>query len=158
MAALKLLAFSAATGRVGSVFFIGKRLMDWQMSGKAAHDGNGAAAHAQRLIDRYQPDIVVTQDLRSAGSKGARSHNVTAAIAQTAADNDLLHVAIPRPRTFDNKYAEAEMLAERYPEVAAWKPQKRRTFDNEPRNTVLFEALALAEAVIDQRGASAERG
>lgn len=148
MAKRRMLVFAAATGRVGSVFFIGNRLMDWQMSTKASRDNLRAAEHTQNLINKYRPDVVVTQDPRSAHSKGELSIVLIEAMARTAASNDLLHVAVPRQRVFGNKYAEAEMLAERYPEVAAWKPQKRRAFDNEPRNTVLFEALALAEALI----------
>jgi hypothetical protein len=155
MARRKMLAFAVATGRVGSVFFMGGRLMDWQMSNKASRDNIGAAEHAQNLINKYRPDVVVTQDPRSAGNKGERSLLIIDAIARTAATNNLLHIAVPRQRSFGNKYAEADMLAERYPDVAAWKPQKRRAFDNEPRNTVIFEALALAEAIIDR---SAQEG
>lgn len=61
-----------------------------------------------------------------------------------AAHNHLLEVGVPRKQGFANKYAEAEVLVERYPELAPWKPEKRRFYDNEPRNTVLFEALSLA--------------
>lgn len=150
MAKRRLLVVAAATGRVGSVFFIGNRLMDWQMSTKASRDNLRAAEHMQSLINKYHPDVVVTQDPRSARSKGELSLVLIEAMARTATANDLLHIAAPRQRAFGNKYAEAEILAERYPEVAAWKPQKRRAFDNEPRNTVLFEALALAEVILDR--------
>jgi hypothetical protein len=60
----------------------------------------------------------------------------------------LLDVAVARECCYANKYVEADALAERYPDIAAWKPKKRRFFDNEPRNTVLFEALALADEVL----------
>ncbi|MEH6792455.1 MAG: hypothetical protein V7650_17950 [Parasphingorhabdus sp.] len=38
-------------------------------------------------------------------------------------------------------------MAKAYPEIAAWLPQKRRFFDNQPRNMVLFEALSLGHSI-----------
>jgi hypothetical protein len=55
---------------------------------------------------------------------------------------------VPREHRYPNKYAEADALVDRYPELAPWKPMKRRFYDNEPRNTVLFEALALADQIL----------
>jgi hypothetical protein len=69
-------------------------------------------------------------------------------MCEVAADHELLDIAVERPSLFPNKYAEAEALAARYPELAAWKPKPRRFFDNEPRNTVLFEALALGDFIV----------
>lgn len=145
MAALRVLAFAAATGRVGAVFLVGDRLLDWQMSSKAAESGVEAAAYAQRLINQFTPDVVVTEELETAGHKGKRTLSLIAAIARTAEYNQLLDVSVPHEHRYPNKYAEAEALAERYPELTAWRPAKRRFYDNEPRNTVLFEALALAD-------------
>jgi hypothetical protein len=147
MATLKVLAFAAASGRVGSVLLLGDRLLDWQISDKAAESGMEAAAYAQRLINDLMPDVVVTEELETAKHKGKRTLELIAAMGRTAEYNDLLDVSVPHGHRYPNKYAEADALAERYPELMAWKPVKRRFFDNEPRNTVLFEALALALAV-----------
>lgn len=144
MAALRILAFAAATGRVGSVFLVGDKLIDWQMSSKAAECGVEAANHAQVLINDLMPDVVVTEEPESARNKGKLTLDVIAAIARTAEHNHLLDVSVPREHRYPNKYAEADALVEQYPELAPWKPMKRRFYDNEPRNTVLFEALALA--------------
>lgn len=144
MAALRVLAFAAATGRVGSVFLVGDKLIDWHISNKAAENGVEAAGHAQALINDLQPDVVVTEELETAKHKGKHTLALLAAIARTAEHNDLLDVSVPRDHRFRNKYAEADALVEQFPELAPWKPVKRRFYDNEPRNTVLFEALALA--------------
>ena len=149
MAAPRILAFAAATGRIGSVFLIGDRLIDWHISNKAAESGVEAAGHAQALINRFTPDVVVTEDLGAASHKGEHTLALLSAIARTAAHNELLDVALPRKHRFQNKYAEADVLVERYPELEPWKPSKRRFYDNEPRNTVLFEALALAMMMRD---------
>ena len=61
MAALRLLAVAAASGRVGSVFLIGDILMDWRMSNKAAESSVEAAAFAQTLINEFTPDLVSRQ-------------------------------------------------------------------------------------------------
>ena len=144
MAALRVLAFAAATGRVGSVFLVGDRLLDWQISDKAADSSMEAAAFAQSLINDLTPDVVVTEELDTAGHKGKRTLGLIAAIARTAEYNQLLDVSVPHRHHYPNKYAEADALAEQYPELYPWKPVKRRFYDNEPRNTVIFEALALA--------------
>jgi hypothetical protein len=150
MAGLKILAFAAASNRVGAVLLVGDKLMDWQMSSKASRDSVIAAAYAQKLINILTPDIVVTERPEDAKRKGLRTKDIIDAIAVTAANNYVLDVSVKRGQKYANKYAEADALAERYPDLAAWKPEKRRFFDNEPRNTVLFEALALAEFVLNR--------
>jgi hypothetical protein len=144
----RLLAVTAATGRIGMVFFIGTRVMDWQISGKAAKSPELAARYLASLIASHSPYVIVTEKLTSARSKGDHTKALIAAMADVAADQELLDIAINRPNEFANKYDEADALAERYPELAAWKPKRRRFFDNEPRNTVLFEALALVDKVL----------
>ena len=148
MAALRLLAFAAATGRVGSVFLVGDRLVDWHISNKAADSGVEAAAHAQALINDLTPDVVVTEELETASHKGKHTLALIAAIARTAEHNHLIDVSVPHEHRYPNKYAEADALVELYPDLAPWKPVKRRFYDNEPRNTVLFEALALADQML----------
>ena len=148
MATLRILAFAAATGRVGSVLLIGDRLVDWHTSNKAAESGIKAAAHAQSRINNLMPDVVVTEELETARRKGKHTLAIIAAIARTAEHNDLLDVSVPHRHRYPNKYAEADALAEQFPELAPWKPMKRRFYDNEPRNTVLFEALSLANQML----------
>jgi hypothetical protein len=143
-----VLAFAAATGRVGSVFLVGDRLVDWNISNKAAESGVEAAGHAQALINDLMPDAVVTEEMETA-HKGKHTLALIAAIARTAEHNHVLDVSVPREHRYPNKYAEADALVEQYPELAPWKPMKRRFYDNEPRNTVLFEALALALSLRD---------
>jgi hypothetical protein len=149
MAALRVLAFAAATGRVGSVFLVGDKLVDWHISNKAAESGVEAAGHAQALINDLMPDVVVTEELETASHKSKHTLELIAAIARTAEHNHLLDISLPREHRYPNKYAEADALVERYPELAPWQPTKRRFYDNEPRNTVLFEALALALSMRD---------
>lgn len=144
----RVLAVAAATGRIGMVFLIGNRLMDWQISGKAAKSPELAARFAASIIHSHRPDVFITEKIDAARNKGDKAKALVASMAAIAAEHELLDIAVERPHNFPNKYAEAAVLIERYPEITAWQPT-RRFFDNEPRNTVLFEALALAEKVLE---------
>jgi hypothetical protein len=130
------------------VFIVGQRLMDWQVSNRAAKSPVLVAAFLRKVIASHKPDVVVTEKPSTASHKGERTKALIAAMCEVAADHELLDIAVERPSLFPNKYAEAEALAARYPELAAWKPKPRRFFDNEPRNTVLFEALALGDFIV----------
>ncbi len=156
MAELKTLSFAAASGRVGVVLLIGDRLVDWRMSRKASTSPGAAAVYATRLIEDLRPDVVVTEAPGVANCKGEHSKAIVAAIASVARERPLLDISTPRVQRHADKYAEAAALAERWPDIAARKPKKRRFFDTEPRSTIMFEALALAQAVLvssDSRGA-----
>ncbi len=143
----RVLAVAAATGRIGMVFLIGNRLMDWQISGKAAKSPELAMQFVSAIIWSHRPDVFITEKIDAAHHKGGTAKALVASMAAIAAEHELLDIAVERPHDFPNKYAEAAVLIERYPEIAAWQPT-RRFFDNEPRNTVLFEALALADCVL----------
>jgi len=156
MEALRTLSVAAASGRVGYVFLVGDKLKDWRVSGKAAKSSSNAAAEVQKWINQLNPGVVVTERLEDAARKGDKTKFLIAAIANIASHNYVLDVAVTRRQDYANKYAEAEALAERFPEIRSWCPKHRQFFDKEPRNTVLFEALSLAEEV--RKGGSAQLG
>lgn len=147
MAKLRLLGLAAGTGRVACVYLRDQEVRDWRMSSKAARSPELAAKQAAFWIEHLRPDVVVTERVLEASRKGARTKAIIEAMAAEARARDLLVVALPRQHEYADKYAEAEALAARYPALTAWLPPKRRFYDNEPRNTVLFEALSLADAV-----------
>lgn len=146
--ARRLLAIAASTGRVGYVFFIGKRLTDWRVSEKAAKSSEQAVSECQKWINELQPDVVVTEKSCRRSKKDGRTLEINAALTRTAEHNYLLDVSVKRDPELPNKYDEAKAQAERFPALSAWVPKKRRFFDNEPRNIVLFEALSLAEVIL----------
>ncbi|WP_299829309.1 hypothetical protein [uncultured Roseobacter sp.] len=148
MAALKVLTVAVAKGRAGYVYMAGGELRDWNISVKAVKSGNQLVEWLQTLINQLQPDVVVTEKITADCRKGGKTKRLIRTLSQLAAHNYVLDVSVERPRDHPCKYTEAAALAERYPELAGWLPKKRRYFDSEPRNTILFEALALAEAVI----------
>ncbi len=148
MAALRILAIAAATGRIAYVYLIGDRLMDWRISDKASHSGVEAKAASEKWIETLQPDVVVTEIAVSKTRKGDNTRYLIEAIAQVAENTKVLDVKVTREQLYANKYEEAAALADTYTDLLPWVPKKRRFFDNEHRNTVLFEALALAQSVL----------
>lgn len=147
MAVLRVLAIAVASGRVGYVFLVGDHLTDWKMSRLAAKSTAKAVGIVQQWIIDLQPDVVVTEKIDSAKKKGQRTKEIIAAIAAITAHNYVLDVSVNRTQEYANKYEEAAVLAGKYPDLKPWLPKKRRFFDNEPRATILFEALALALTV-----------
>lgn len=144
----KVLSVAVATGRVAYVFMIDGELRDWNISVKASKSATELAGWLQRLINELKPDVVVTEKITELCRKGRKAKRLIQASVELASHNFVLDVSVERPRDYPCKYTEAKALADRYPELTGWLPRKRRFFDDEPRSTVLFEALALVEAVL----------
>ena len=142
----RVLAIAAASGRVAYVFFTGRELIDYGLSKKASRSAVEAAGIVQRWINTMAPEVVVTEKI-SATFKGDRTKTLIRAVQRTAAHNQVLDVAVTRPRRFDTKYDEAAELITRYPEMKGRLPTWRRFYDTEPRDTVFIDALVLAEQV-----------
>jgi hypothetical protein len=150
MAALKVLSVAVASGRAGYVFLDGTQMLDWGITVKATTTATELVAFAQDLINTLRPDVVVTERCGDNCRKGAATKRLITSVAELASHNYVLDVAVARPRTFASKYEEASHLASKHPEVLGYLPKKkRRIFDFEPRNMIIFEALALAREVID---------
>ena len=147
-AGLRVLSVAVATGRVGYAFLVGGKLCDWGLSRKASRSPEQAASQVRQWIAYFRPDVVVTEKVEARTRKGEKTKRLIDAIAAVGRDAKLLDVAVSRIRTFKNKYAEAAALAEQFPEIKPWLPRTRRIWDPEPRNTIYFEALALAVCVI----------
>jgi hypothetical protein len=149
MKRLKVLAIAVATGRIGYVYVIGDKLRDWGLSRRASKSPALAAAQAKKWIDELKPDVVVTEKVPKTSTKGAKTKSLIEAVARVASNANLLDVCVSKAHHFKNKYEEAKHLGERFPEIMGWVPRMRRIWEPEPRNTILFEALALACVVID---------
>ena len=145
----RLLAVAVSAGRLGYVFFVNDKLSDWRMSREAYLSTEAAVETCRRWISELEPEIVVTECTMSGRYKRGRTKEILRAIARVARDEPTLNVQVERPTAVPNKYAEARMLGERFPEIAPWVPRERRAWEPEPRNTIYFEALALALVVID---------
>ena len=150
MTGLKMLAVAAANRRVGYAYFENADLVYWTISNKAGGKPMDAVAVTQDLITRFAPDVLVSQKVTPSLTKSKNTKKVIAAIARTGKHNGLIGIAVERPRKHKNKYVEAKALAEIFPQVADYLPQPRQLHHSkEPRNTVLFEAIALAVTLFE---------
>jgi len=145
MKTLRLLAIAASSRHVAYVFFIGERLVDWQISDRASASPESAGQYIAGWIEDFGPRAVISERPDTARRKGERSREILSAIGAAAAASGCIHVAIAREKAFPNKYAEAAFFAARYPDLLPWLPEKRIFYENEPRNTILFEAAAPAD-------------
>lgn len=146
----RVLGIAVASGRVGYVLMFRGKPCQWGLSRTAAKTVTEAERIARSWIVRFRPDVVVTEDIVAKCRKGKRAKANIQAIAALAAEAELYDIAVPRPHRYGNKYAEAEALAERFPELRPRLPNKRPLWDSEPRNTTIFEALILALEVVDR--------
>lgn len=142
----KILAIAVSTGRAGYVYIVGGTLKDWQISRKATNSMIDLTVWAQRAINELRPDVVVTEKITSRCRKSRKSKQLISTVTQLASHNYVMDVSVERPHTSLTKYELAAEQIQRYPELRGWLP-RRRFFDPEPRNTILFEALSLAEVV-----------
>jgi len=148
-----VLAVAAATGRVAYTYFLDNELQDWDISDKAAGAPEDAASWVQDLIESYQPDVLVTERITSRMRKGEKTKEIIATIANLANVNYIPGVTVTPPRYFDNKYQEANHLAELFPELKPWLPSPRKFYEREPRDIILFEAVSLTRVVMDDPAA-----
>ena len=148
MKTLRLLAVAASSRHVAYVFFIGERLVDWQISDRASATPECARQAVTQWIEDFDPRAVISERPDTPRRKGERSRENLAAIGAAASASGRIHVAIVREKAFPNKYAEAAFYAARYPDLLPWLPEKRIFYENEPRNTILFEAVVLADSVL----------
>lgn len=150
MARLKVLAIAVGTGRLGYVFLHDGELVEWRMSKKANKSPEQARSYTKSLIERFKPDVVITEKVAKRSRKGEHAKRIIAAITRVAEKAKLLDIVTPRIQQYQNKYAEARAYAERFPVLKPQVPREPRIWQSEPRSTIYFEALALALVVIDK--------
>lgn len=96
-----------------------------------------------------RPKVVVTERITDKCRKCGTGSAVIEAIAKTANEHGLFDIAVPCGRTLRNKCPEAQAIADRFPEILPWLPQRPRLWEPEPGNMIYFEAVALAVEVMD---------
>lgn len=142
---LRVLALAANATTVGMVFLNKGELTYWQKSQTAARGPAAAVRTSGKWMAQFKPHVVVVEEFRSVRRKSERTKEIIAALDEGARRRGFVVVALARPDGYQNKYQEAAALAECYPILRPWVPT-RRFYDPEPKNVVLFEALAQAKA------------
>jgi hypothetical protein len=138
----RVMGVAIGSGKIGFAYLVDGELMDWKLSIEASRSERAAFEQAQRWIGYYELDALVLEAPQSS-RRGAFSLELHAAVAHAAKSLDVDVVLVEPRRTATNKYEEAAQLAEEFPQLAAWLPEKRKLWETEPRFIILFEALSL---------------
>lgn len=144
---LRTLSLAVNYNRIGFVYLIGKQPMFWKLSFKAGSSASNAEKHLKRWLDEFEPDIVITESLETMGRKTERSTMLLDVVNRTIGKNDVQHITQNRIQPFRNLYDQIDRLCERYPQMEAARPKRRKFYQKEPPYVTIFDALALADAV-----------
>lgn len=144
MAAYRTLAIAAATGRLGFVYLEDKRLVEWGISTVAAQSIENATLHTTKWLGTFKPELVVTEAINDKCLKGGHSIALIAAIEHSVQSANVLNATVTRHRAYENKYQEAEALAQDFPELSPRLAEKPAIWRREPRRMIIFEALSMA--------------
>ena len=142
-----VLSIAVQATKIGYVFLIDGVPYDWELSLQANKSTEAAYKFTVEKLRYYQPELIVTERVSSNVHKGERAKALVDVIWKAAQDNNVHWMCVDRVQRFANKYAEANELAKRYPELRPYLPKPRTLWDEEPRRMIIFEAVALGQSV-----------
>lgn len=140
---IRSLTVAVSTGRIAGVFLEDGRVVGWKMARIKAADAQNAAKVVQAWIKGFTPDHMIIEDTVAASRKGLTAQAAIEAIASVFADADGLDMRLPRVQLYQNKYEEAKVLSQTYPDIARICPVQPPIWIPEPRSMTYFEALSL---------------
>ncbi len=144
MAQRKVLSVAVASQRVGHVYLHNEQLKGWAKSTSAYKSTANARSKIQNWIAFYQPDLVILELTDHHSRKGDTSRTLIDALSDEVHEQGVQLRQIPRLRQHPNKYDEAAALAQQFPELTHYVPDKPPIWESEPPQTIIFEALHLA--------------
>ncbi len=122
--------------------------------------GSKSPDHAAKVlttwITRYRPDTVILEIPDTAKRKSDKQRAILSAFVRVAEDAPVLNIAVARQKTHRDMYLMAADLVTRHPQIKAKQPQKPKIWMPEPRETIYFEALGMAEQVLVGHQSSVE--
>ena len=162
--ARRVLAIDPYSRGVGFAVLEGpERLIDWGLRTTGRADNGKAVRVIEKLIDRFQPDVLALEDWDAAGSR--RCGRVEELLDRIAAEEGkraivrliTLHEirairSLPHTST---KYGRACLLAERFPELQPFRPPFRKPWMPEDDRMAIFDAVSFAVACFPTTRAAA---
>lgn len=149
-----VLAIDPTTHGVGYVALNGPHmLLDWAIAGVKPVTNKHCLRRLADLFDRYQPDVLVLENLKGEGSRrGARVRRLLIAVSKLAEKRGITVCSFSPKQvreTFadtgaSNKDDVAALVAQRYPELIPRLPPRRRIWDPEDYRMGIFDAAAFA--------------
>lgn len=136
---------AVTSGRIGYVVLSPDfKLIDWGVSRVACQTPETAAAKVLEWIELLYPGAVVTERVGSNARKRGKTLDLMKAVYRSVQDSDVISVTTTKVRHHKDKYREARVLAEEFPELLNLVPNKPACWLNRPKSMILFEALAIA--------------
>jgi|SRR5579872_841111 len=150
---VRLLALEIRPKKAGFAVFEGSTLLDWGVTRYGAD--TPASRRIGSLLDRHRPDVVVTR-WRPRLKHSRTGASVVESIKRGAQRRSILVRILDalQIRTFfkqrgcRSKHTTAVLLAEWFPELAWRVPPKRKAWESEPHNALLFDAVGTAVAIL----------
>lgn len=149
-----ILSLAPCVQGIGFVVFEGSHLpVDWGVKWSRAEKNAVGITKVAALIKKYQPDRLVFEDHRAAGSRRAkRIEDLLDAIAALARQQQIKTTSISRDRVrlqfavdgAETKFQIAKTIAAKIPELAPRLPLERKIWLPEHANMSIFDAAALA--------------
>lgn len=146
-----VLGVAASFNKMSFVFFRRRDLGDWGNSHKGVEGLDAAFGLATTWFRHYKPSILVVPEYGERSRKGRTARSLIEAVAAAADEAGVEVVRMERPRTHANKHKEAVALADRYRQIEGWVPKHRRAWEDEPRTSLMFEALAVTHAYLTRK-------
>jgi len=146
----RVLAMSAASGKVGHVLVLNDRVVDLGMSAKASKGPTEARTYAMQRIELLRPDVVVTELLMRTTKKGDKTRSIIEALTSVANVANVSSMEVARGRSQANRFEEATDLAQMFPAMRRYLPKVRKPWESEPKTLIYFEALSLYVAAFGQ--------
>lgn len=138
------MAVAVATGRYGYVVLADGKIVDHSGSRTASKSPRKAARKTSDLIEMHTPEVIVAEMPGSNRRKRGKTLALMAAVERSAKASDAVCVMLSKTRGYRNKYEEAKALADEFPEMRPYLPEKPEFWKSEPHRMIVFEALALA--------------
>lgn len=156
----RILAIAPTTRGFGFAVLEGQEtLADWGVRRiEGDHKNSQALMKVKELVMHYQPGAMVLQDASVKDSRRApRIKTLTKRIIALAKSHkvDVKLITFKKTRQMffadgkGTKHALAEILVNRFPELTAFLPPKRRPWASEDSHMGIFDAMALAVASSD---------
>lgn len=127
------------------------RLVDWGLK-DARRDKEAVLAKLQDILDRYQPDVLVLEDVTDPRSRrGPTARRMIRGALALAADSGVKTKLASMARVRSafggrgrcTKYEVTDAIAKQFPELAVHRPRRRKPWMSEDERQAIFDAAAL---------------
>ena len=128
-----------------------RRLIDWGLFQSRIRKNHSCLGQIRKLIDHYRPNLLVVEDLRKNSRRCSRVRKLLQTVQNLASKSRVKCRAVSLVRVRQvfsdgramTKYQIAEVVAQRFPELAPRLPPPRKPWHSEAEAMAIFDSVAL---------------